>query len=135
MRAWCGQGGVVREDCRFERAQLRPWLDADLLDETPAGAPECEQRVTLPTTAVEREHQLVPVPLSKRMFVHESLELGGHLALQAQRQVGIDPGLEGGQPHLAEPGRLCGAEPGVLEVRICGATPQAKRFAENRRCY
>src|SRR5215472_12115392 len=98
----------MREYGRLKRTEFCPWLHADLVDENSTGSPKREQRVALPSAAVEREHQLGPERFPQRPLVDEGLELGCHLGVPAQREVGIDPGLQGRQAHLFETSRLRG---------------------------
>jgi hypothetical protein len=129
----CRQDGILREHGRLHGAQLRPGFHADLSDEVTAGPLEGEQGVTLPPAAVQREHQLRPQSLPQRMLAYQALQLGGHLGVSAQRQAGLDPGLQRGQPRLFQPSGLRGTEQCVLEVRVRGAPPHSQRGAQRNR--
>ena len=59
----------------MERAQLRPGLDADLLDEHAARVAVGLERLGLAPAAVEREHQLAGEPLARRVLGDEPPQL------------------------------------------------------------
>jgi len=132
-RVRCRQPRILREHGRLHSAQLRAWLHPDFPDEVTAGPLKGEQRVALPPAAVQREHQQRPQPLPQRMLAHQRLQLGGHLGVPAQRQVGLDPGLQRGQAHLPQVSRRRGAEQGVLKIRVRRPPPQRQRGAQRHR--
>ncbi len=57
--------GVLEEDAVVEVAQGRTGLDAELLGQHLTGTAEGPQRLGLPATAVERQHQLLPATLAQ----------------------------------------------------------------------
>ena len=69
-------------------------------------------------------------PLPQRVLGDQLLQLGGQRVVPAQRQVGVDPGLERGQPQLLQPGRLRPGERVVGQVGQHPAAPQAQRRAQ-----
>ena len=64
------------------------------------------ERVGLAAAAVEREHQLAAQALAEHVLGDQRLELRHQLVMAAERQVGVDPILERGQPELLQPGDL-----------------------------
>jgi hypothetical protein len=64
---------VLHEDRSLESLKLWARLDAELLNEDVAGLPIRVERLGLPSTAVEREHQLAAKSLTQGIFGHEPL--------------------------------------------------------------
>ena len=87
----------------------------------------------LPIAPVEGEHQLPAEPLAASVLRDQRLELGNKIAMAAERQVGVDPVLERGQPQLLQPGRLGLRERFVANVLVRRAAPQLERLAKARR--
>ena len=82
--------------------QLRPGLEADLLDQPgPRGAVGL-QRLRLAAVAVEREHELAAQPLAQRMLAHERLQLADHARVVAERELRLDAQLDRRQPQLLQ---------------------------------
>jgi hypothetical protein len=121
------------EDLQLESLQRRPRVDAELLDQRPAPALVHVQRVGLPATAVEREHQLAAQALAEHVLGDQRLELRHKLALAAERQVRVDAVLERREPQLLQPRDL------ALRVRLAAelgerlAVPERERVAQERR--
>ena len=84
----------MSQDRLLELLQLLPGLDSDLLDEQRAGAPVGGESVRLAATAVQREHQVAPEALAKRLLPHEGLELLDELVGGPERKLRLDSGLE-----------------------------------------
>ena len=91
------------------------------------------QRLGLPAGAVKREHQLPAQPLAQRMTRDEGLELGDDLVGTSEREVGLDPFLDGGQAELLEAGDLLLRERVEAEVGERRSAPEIQRLAEERR--
>ena len=109
------QARVLPEDRRFELAQLRARLEAELLHEDTARVAIRLERVCLPPRAVEREHQLPPRALTRGMLANESLELRNELGVAAQREPCLDVVFDCREARLLEPlaiGLECGANVG-----------------------
>jgi hypothetical protein len=122
--------GRLAEHLLLQLLQLGPRFDAELVDE-PAPQPTVGgEGVGLPSGAVERQHQLRPQPLPEGVLGGELLQLGHHLGVAAEGQVGVDPSLSGGQAQLLEPpdGGLQGAQPGQVGEHV--APPQPQGLAE-----
>ena len=66
---------------------------------------EDAQRVGLAAAAVEGDHQPPGEALAQRVLVDRVLELGHRLAVAAEREQGVEPGLERLQAQLVPPHR------------------------------
>ena len=99
----------MAQDGLLELAELRPRLEAQLVEQDASRILVCLQRVRLAAHTVEREHQLATQTLSHRVLGHESLELADDLVVAAEAEISFEPALERGEPQLFEPGdlRLC----------------------------
>ena len=125
-----GQLRVVRQHGRLELPQPLARLDPELLDQRPARVLVGLQRVRLPVRPVQREHQLRAQALPVRMLVHQPLQLGDHLSVPAQRELGVDRLLGSGHAQVLEPGYLRLRERLVCQVRERRAPPQRERALE-----
>src|SRR3954469_18510982 len=92
------------EDGCLELAQLRPWLDPELLDQPLPSLAVRSQRVGLASGAVERNHPQLPQVLAQRVLAAERLQLADHLAVPAFGEVDLDPSFDGDQGELLESG-------------------------------
>ncbi len=102
------QGEVAVEDLRVDLAQLRPWFEAELLDEECAHLVEVVKCFALPALQVERAHQE-----GARSFPERE---GGDVLLQLQH---VELAFEAVLPRL-EP---VVAEPHPLRIEV--GTPEA----------
>jgi hypothetical protein len=127
------QARVLTEDLQLELLERRPRVDAELLDERAASAPEDLEGIGLPATAVEREHQLAPQTLAKHVLCDQRLELRHQLVMAAERQLGVDAILDRREPQLLEPSDLALRECLALEVGQRLAPPERQRVAQARR--
>ena len=66
------------------------------------------------------------------MLGDQRLQLADELAVPAERQLGLDPLLQRGQPQRVEPPTLHPCER-LREVRERGAAPEPQRFPQQRR--
>ena len=110
--------------------QRGPGVDAELVDQRPAGVVERRERVRLAAGVVEREHQLRAEPLAQRMAGDLRLELADQLGAAAQREIGLDPVLERRQPLLLEPRDLRLRERLVGHVGQRRAAPDRERLPQ-----
>ena len=101
----------------MQRAQLRPGLDADLVDEHPARLAVGLERLGLAAGPVQREHALPVQPLAQRVLRGERIDLRQDLAMAAGGEVGVDRELERMLPQALEPSDLGGGERLVGDVR------------------
>ena len=122
--------GVVREDHRFQPAQLRPRLEAELVDQEPPSLAHRLERVGLPARAVEREHQPPAQALPQRVLGHQGAQLADQIAGLAVFEIGGQSFLGRFQAQLLEPldlGLREVVEPVVGERR---SAPQRERLDE-----
>ena len=113
-------------------AELRPGLDARLLDERlPRLAIDLE-RLGLALAAVEGEHQLPGEPLSSAVTGDELLQLADERGVAPGGQVGLHAQLERGQPLLLEPRDLRLRERLEGHVGERGPAPERQRLAQDR---
>ena len=80
----------MREDRSLESAELGPRLDACMVDEQLACLAVVLERVGLPTSAVEREHDLQTGTLAQRCVSDAPLELGDQIPMAAEHERAID---------------------------------------------
>ena len=119
---------ILGEDRLLELAQLLTRLDAQLLVEQPAALPVRVERVGLPSRAVQGEHELPPQPLTQRVFLNESLELGNEPRVAAEIEVGSDPLFDCRKPLFFQASAF-GARDESVEVGECRATPEGESLA------
>jgi aminoglycoside phosphotransferase (APT) family kinase protein len=79
--------------------ELRRGIQPEPVDEHTTGPHEHVERVGLPAGPVERGHQLGPQPVVPGMRLGEGGQLLGEPRAGAGGQVGLDPVLDGGEPH------------------------------------
>jgi hypothetical protein len=111
-------------------AQRRGRVDAQLVGQRPADPLVRRERVGLPPGAVERGDELAVQPLPHRVRGGQRLRLGDHPGVPAQRQVGGQPVLGGGQPQLLQPAGRRGGERGVGHVGQRRPAPEAQRAGQ-----
>ena len=116
----------------MQALQLRPRLDADLLDQRVARVAVGLERVRLAAAAVERQHPLGVQALAQRVVGQQRLDLGDDLLVAAGGQVGVDRELRGGQAQLLDPADLRERERLVGDVGQRLAAEQRERLP--RRC-
>jgi hypothetical protein len=112
-------------------AQLRTGLDAQLPGEQLVPGPEGGQRLGLPAAPVQRHHQQRAQPLPQRVLDHQPAQLGHALGVPPQPQLGLQPGLQYGQPLLVE---LRGEVTQHVARRVGQgrSAPQRQRLAQQR---
>ena len=123
---------VVDEDRPLQPLQGETGLEAELLVEQPACVAVGLERRRLAAGAVQGEHQLSPQALAERLRGDDRLQLGDELAVAAEREVGVDPVLERGEPQLREAGGLGRRERLLRELGERRAAPERERLAECR---
>ena len=121
---------IVLEHPRRELAERRRRLDAELAPECPPGGMEDVEGLRLAAGAVEREHQLSPETLAKRMQRDQGVELTDERAVETKCQVRLDALLDGCQPELLQPADRRLGEAVVGEVGKRGAAPELESLAE-----
>ena len=81
-------GGRERlgQNCRLDPAQLRTWLDTELLDQDPAGPLVGGQGVGLAAAPVQGRHQQAPASLAEGIQLHQPLKVSHQLTVLARRE-------------------------------------------------
>jgi hypothetical protein len=125
--------GVLPQERLVELLELPAGFDAELLDEHRPRRPVGVESLGLAAASVERQHQLSVQPLPQRVLGDERLELGHEIGVTAGGEIGVDPLLERGDPHLLHPRDLGLGESLVREVGERRPAPQRERLAERRR--
>ncbi len=121
------EGRLLAQDAARELPQLRRRLDPELVDEQPTALVVETDRLRLPASPVEREHQLRPELLAQGVYADELLELADERPVPAQLQVGVDSPLERGQPELLQASDRGLGERVVGEIRQRRPSPQRER--------
>ena len=124
------RGDLVAQHRLLQPAQLLPRLHAQLLSQHLPGATAGRQRIGLPLTAVQREHQQPPQALPYRVPGHQLLQLAGHLRRQPQLNSRLGPSLHRHQPKLLQPRPFQRQRLYSGHVRQRPASPQRQRLAE-----
>src|SRR5688500_2861447 len=126
----CLEGRVVTEDGSLEPAERRAGLDSQLVDERATRLLVGLERLRLPSCAIERDHELRPKPLSKRIRLDERFELADHQRVAPEGQLRFDPMLDRGETQILQTRYLTLREPLVREVRQRRAPPEPERPSE-----
>ena len=82
--------------------QSGPGFGAEFLDEHLAGALIGGERFGLPSVAVEGEHELGVQTFPERITGDQAPQLGDHVRVTPQVQVGVDACFQCLQPHLGQ---------------------------------
>ena len=114
----------------MQAAQRFSGIDAQIVGEQVAGTPVGGERVALPAAAIQRQHELAVQPLPQGMVGGQLLQFGSEGVVAVQGQVGVDPGLEGGQPQFLQAGRFGADECVVGQVSEYRAAPPGQRLAQ-----
>ena len=125
--------GVLTEDRLLELAQLCPRLEPQLLVERAPSVAIGLERVSLPASAVEGEHELCARALVEGMLGDRRLQLGDELGVVAQLELGVDEIRLGGRAQLLQPRHLEPGEGLVSEVGERRAAPEPDGLAQLRR--
>ena len=127
------RGDFLPQHRFFQPTQLLPGLQAQLGGQHVPGPPVGCQRIGLPFAPVQRQHQQPPQPLPQRMLCDQALQLPGHLRVQPELDVGLDPALHRRQPQLLQPGRLPRQRLHLTHIGQRRAVPQPQRLPETSR--
>jgi hypothetical protein len=111
-------------------AQLRSRVDAELLDQDRPGPLVGQQRIGLPARAIQRQHELGPRPLRKRLLTDQPLQLGHQLRVAPRLKIGLQAILQRAEPELGQAVALGRAEVGGQELPERLTTPQPQRLAQ-----
>src|SRR5262249_44501893 len=124
---------VLPEDPGLELPQRLAPLEAQPPPQPPCAAAVCRKRLSLASRAVEGENEPLEQLLPEGVLGDERLELGYELAVVSQRELGVGPVLERGEPTLVE-ARDLGLRP-RLEAQVGKRIPppERERFLQGRR--
>ena len=84
------------------RSTPRAGLDPELIDEQPPPFPVALQRISLASTAIQRNHQLPAQLLAERFLLDQRLELTHETFVASKLELCVDALLESGEPQLGE---------------------------------
>lgn len=121
---------VLLEDRLLELLERPPGLETELFHQRAPRVLIGLQRLRLASTPVEGQHQLPARALAQRVAGDEGFELGDEISLASEREVGVDPFLDGRQAQLLEPGDLLRRERLECEVGERRAAPQLQRLTK-----
>ena len=125
------RSGSWRRMRSCSRRSSRRGVDPELLGQDRPGSLEGGERLRLAVGAVEREHQLAPQAFAQRVRPREALELGDHVRVMAEVELGVELLLQGLEAELLEAGDLA-CERGLIgEVRQGGAAPERERLGQD----
>ena len=108
--------GFLVEDRALQLLQRAARVDPELVGEHPAGILVRVERLRLPTTAVQGQHELPAQPLAEGVLRQEPLELRDEIALASELELGVESILERGEAQLVEARDLGLGEGLVAEV-------------------
>ncbi len=114
----------------LQLTQLRTGFQPQLPGQHRPGPPVGGQRIGLPLTPVQRQHQQPPQPLPQRMLGDQALQFPGHLRMQPSRQVRLQPALHRDQPELLQAAAFQRQRLHIQHVRQRAAAPQRQRLPE-----
>jgi hypothetical protein len=122
---------VLGQDRVLEAPQLRPGLDARLLDEHVAGAAVDLERLRLAAAAIQRQHELRRQPFARRVGGQQTPELAHDLQVPPGGEMGLGPRLQRRQALLLEPRDLRLGERLERQLRQRRPTPQRERLVQD----
>jgi len=96
------QRRVLNQDPALELLERGGRLDAELAHQQLARATVDVQGFRLSPRPIEGQHELLPQPLAQRMVHQEFLKLPDKLGVATEREVRLDPLLEGAKAELFE---------------------------------
>ncbi len=117
----------------LERAEGRPWLYSQLVEEPISHERAGAQGFGVPTAPVQRQDPLTPQSFAEGIGDHQRIQLARNGPMATAREVGIDPILDRTQASFAESGRLRFQAYAPLYICKRLAAPQAERVAKRGR--
>ena len=97
-----GQGGIGGQHLLVDAGQVAARIDAELIGEHPPAFREHPQRLSVPSAAVQRDHQQPAHPLPQRVIRHHGRQVGHDLLVAAKRQQDVGPLFRGRGAQLTE---------------------------------
>jgi hypothetical protein len=122
---------LLEQDVLLELHELRSVVRFARVQPLPKASRHSE-RIGLPVGPVEREYQLAAQSCSTRLSLDKFLELRAQLGVTPEREIGVDPCLEGAHARLFESGRLLARKRLLREVAQRVTPPQSKAGPEFR---
>jgi hypothetical protein len=126
--------GLLDQDRGFHLSQLTARFETELVDQHLAGGLVRGERVRLPTSAIQREHQLAPQALPVRVARNEGFELREQLDVAAEGKVRVDAVFDCTRARFLQPRDLEARPRLVGEVRERRLAPQRERLPEHGGC-
>ena len=123
------EGRILVEDAVLQLGQAGRRVDPQLVAERGSQLLEGRERLGVPSLAVQRQHQLAARTLAQRVARHERLQLPHDVAMAAERELRIDPVLDGDEPQLVEV-RGRGRGERLRELTERGPAPERARRRE-----
>jgi hypothetical protein len=114
----------------LQLSQLLSRFQPQLIGKLLARAPVRSERVCLAFAAVEREDEVAPETLSKRMLGDEALEFTDKLGMEPKLELCLDSPFERDEPQLLQAPTLQGERLDVDDVGERTAAPQREPVAE-----
>ena len=96
------EGRILVEDAVLQLGEAGRRVDPQLVAERGSQLLEGRERLGVPSLPVQRQHQLAAEALAQRVARHEGLQLPRDVAMAAERELRVDPVLDGEQPQLVE---------------------------------
>jgi hypothetical protein len=121
---------ILIEDRALQALELGPRDDPEFLGQRAMGVLVGLECLGLAARPVEGEHELAAQPLPPRVLAHERLQLADDGGGASEREVRLDPLLEGAEPELLEAGDLGLSKRFVGELTQRGAAPQSNGLME-----
>ena len=118
----------MAQDRLLEILQHPGRLEPELVDERAPRVLVDRQRLGLPAGAIEREHERPARPLAEWMLANERLEFPDQTSVPAERELGLDPLLEGFELQLIEAEDLAGRKALRSEFAERPAAPERESF-------
>ena len=129
-----GRGGgreLLAQDGPLERPQRLARVESETLGEERPRSTVGRDRFGLTLRVVERQHQLAPQAFAQRLLGDETLQLGDERRVTAERQLRVDPILQGEEPQLVQPARLVRHHTSLSRTSRTRAAPQRERRPES----
>ena len=123
---------VLAQDALLELTQRVARLDGELLHERTPRVLECLQGVGLASATVEGEHELPAGALPEGLLAHKRLELGDHLGVAPEGELGFDQLLATAEAQLIQPRDARLGEGLVGEIGQRRAAPQTPGLRQHR---
>lgn len=122
---------VLDQDLPFELAECLRRLEREGRVQLAAETPVRRERVGLPATAIQREHEVADRALTGRLGAHERLELGDEFDVAPECELGVEKLLACVEQELLEPpGDLVERRRGGGHVGEGTAAPELERAPE-----